>query len=85
MLNFDYKTIGWAFPHEIGHTFDIVERKVDEITNNMLSEYYNTVLKGDNTWSIKEHIEGTQIFGPWISRDGITILGPWISTPGYPI
>ena len=56
MLNFDYKTIGWAFPHEIGHTFDIVERKVDEITNNMLSEYYNTVLKGDNTWSVKEHI-----------------------------
>ena len=51
MLNFDYKTIGWAFPHEIGHTFDIDERKVVEITNNMLSEYYNTVLKGDNTWS----------------------------------
>ena len=56
MLNFDYKTLGWAFPHEIGHTFDIREREYAENTNNMLSEYYNTVLKGDDTWSVKEHI-----------------------------
>ena len=28
LLNFDIKTVGWAFPHEIGHTLDIPERTV---------------------------------------------------------
>ena len=56
MLNFDYKTLGWAFPHEIGHTLDVPERTYTEITNNMYSEYCYTVLKGDNTWSLAEHI-----------------------------
>jgi hypothetical protein len=56
MLNFNYKTLNWAFAHEIGHTLDIPERRYSEITNNMLSEYFYTVLKGDNTWSLNEHL-----------------------------
>ena len=43
-LNFTLKTIGWGFPHEIGHMMDIPERTITDYTNNMISKYYYFVL-----------------------------------------
>lgn len=60
-LNFSIKTIGWGFPHEIGHMMDIPERTVVEYSNNMIAKYYYFVLLGNTgefiTDSMKNKIE----------------------------
>ena len=33
-------TFGWGIPHEIGHLFDISDRKLSETTNNVIAKYY---------------------------------------------
>ena len=50
-LNFNIKNIGWGYIHEIGHMMDIPQREYIELTNNMISEYYDAYLLGNNTYS----------------------------------
>ena len=54
-LNFSIKKIGWGFSHETGHMMDIREREFPEITNNMVSKYYDAVICGNNTAGINDH------------------------------
>ena len=51
-LNFSLNTIDWGFTHETGHMIDIQEREFTEISNNVLSKYYDAFLCGNNTWGI---------------------------------
>ena len=51
-LNFDMNEIGWGFVHETGHMMEITEREYTEISNNVLSKYYDSFLSGANNWGL---------------------------------
>ena len=35
-------TFGWGIPHEVGHLFDLSDRRLSETTNNVIAKYYET-------------------------------------------
>ena len=54
-LDFNINQIGWGYAHETGHMMDLPERTYSEISNNMISKYYDAELCGNNTWGVKDH------------------------------